>query len=81
MQQPGETVDQFVTRPRKLAATCEFHGVSKEIKPAVIQNCSSKRLRRYAIREDALTLDKLMAKAQSLETSKIQASGMERKLP
>ena len=45
VQQPGETVDQFVTRLRKLAATCEFHNVSKEIKSAVIQNCSSKRLR------------------------------------
>ena len=27
VQQPGETVDQFVTRLRKLAATCEFGDV------------------------------------------------------
>ena len=81
MEQPGETVDQFVTRLRKLAATCEFHDVSKEIKSAIIQNCSSKQLRRYALREDALTLDNLMAKARSLEANKIQASGIERKLP
>ena len=38
VQQPGETVDQFVTRLRKLAATCEFGDVAKEIKSAVIQN-------------------------------------------
>ena len=69
VQQPGKTVDQFVTRLRILAATCEFHDVSKEIKSAVIQNCSSKRLRRYALREDELTLDNLMAKARSLEAS------------
>ena len=42
VQQPGETVDQFVTRLRKLAATCEFHSISKEIKSAIIQNCHSK---------------------------------------
>ena len=35
VQQPGETVDQFVTRLRKLAATCEFGDVAKEIKSAV----------------------------------------------
>ena len=81
VQQPGETVDQFVTRLRKLAATCEFSDVAKEIKSAVIQNCLSKRLRRYALREDALTLDNLMAKARSLEASEMEASGMERKLP
>ena len=42
VQQPGETVDQLITRLRKLAATCEFHNVSKEIKLAIIQNCYSK---------------------------------------
>ena len=63
VKQSGEIVDQFVTRLRKLAATCEFGDVAKEIKPAVIQNCLSKRLQRYALREDALTLDNLMAKA------------------
>ena len=32
VQQPGETVDQCVTRLQKLAATCEFSDVAKEIK-------------------------------------------------
>ena len=72
---------QFVTRLQKLAATCEFGNVAKEIKSAVIQNCLSKRLRQYALREDALTLDNLMAKACSLEASEMEASGMEKKLP
>ena len=81
VQQPGETVDQFVTRLRELAATCEFGDVAKEIKSAVIQNCLFKRLRRYALREDALTLDNLMAKARSLEASEMEASGMEKRLP
>ena len=47
-QQIGETLDQFVTRLRKLAAHCEFTDLNKELKSAVIQNCQSKRLRRLA---------------------------------
>ena len=81
VQQPGETVDQFVMRLQKLAATCKFGDVAKEIQSAVIQNCLSKRLRQYALQEDTLTLDNLMAKACSLEASKMEASRMERKLP
>ena len=44
VQQSGKTMDQFVMRLRKLAATCEFGDVAKEIKLAVIQNCLSKQL-------------------------------------
>ena len=72
VQQPGETVDQFATRLRKIAINCEFHDTSKEIKAVIIQNCQSKRLRRYALREDALSLDDLLAKARSLEASEMQ---------
>ena len=56
VQQPDETVDQFATRLRKIATNCEFHDVDKEIKAAIIQNCQSKRLQQYALRQDALTL-------------------------
>lgn len=79
-QKPGETVDQFSTRLRKLAATCEFHDSEKEIKSAIILNCLSKRLRRFALREENLTLDQLLSKARSLEASEQQASGMEQSL-
>ena len=75
-QRPGETVDQFATRLRKLAATCEFHDSKKEIKSAIILKCLSKRLRRFALREESLTLDQLLSKA-----SEQQASGMEQSLP
>ena len=76
VQQKGETVDQFATRLRKLGATCEFHDLDKELKSAIIQSCQSKRLRRYALREEALTLDALLTKARSLEASERQATGM-----
>ena len=64
-----------------VAATCEFHDVSREIKSAVIQNCLSKWLKRYALREDTLKLDDLLAKAHNLEASKTQATGTEKSLP
>ena len=80
VQQNGEIVDQFATRLRKIAANCEFHNVDKELKSAIIQNCQSKRLRRYTLREEALTLEMLIKKARSLEDSKRQATGMEQSL-
>ena len=50
-------VDQYVTRLRQLATNCEFSDLNTELRSAVIQHCRSKHLRRYALREDYLTLD------------------------
>ena len=76
-QLPGESVHQYSTRLRHLAATCEFADVDSEIKAAIIQNCTSKRLRRYALREETLTLANLLATARAFEVSDHQAKGME----
>ena len=46
----------------------------------MIQNCLSKSLRRVALREDTLSLDQLLAKLRALETSEIQAAGIEESL-
>ena len=73
-QQESETVNQFVTR---LAATCESTDLDKELKSAVIQHCQSKQLRHFALREENLTLDKLLTKARALEASENQARGIE----
>ena len=77
-QQKGETVAQFATRLRKLAAHCEFPDLNKELKSTIIQNCESKRLRRFALREEGLTLEGLLAKARALEASESQAAGIEK---
>ena len=76
-QATQKSVEQFVTRLRKLADHCEFTDLNRELKLAVIQNCTSKRLRRYALREDDMTIDKILAKARALESSEKQAKGME----
>ena len=77
-QKSDETIYQFVTRLRKLAEHCEFTDLNKELNIiAVIQKCTSRCLRRNALREDDITLDKILAKAQALDSSEKQAKGIE----
>ena len=76
-QLPGESVHQYSTRLRHLAATCECADIDSEIEADIIQNCTSKRLRRYAIREEMVTLANLLATARAFEVSDHQAKGME----
>ena len=75
-----ETTDQLATRLRKLAAHCEFHDLDQEIKTAIIQNGQSKHLRRFALRQDKVTLKDLLSKARALENSEREAKGIEEKL-
>ncbi|CAB4033104.1 Hypothetical predicted protein, partial [Paramuricea clavata] len=60
-----------VTR-KKLAATCDFENIDKEVKSAIIQNCLSKRLRRYALLDSEVTLAKILAKGRAFELSESQ---------
>ena len=78
-QLSGETMGRFHTRLRKLAKTCEFTDVEREIKTQIIQGCLSQRLRRRALRE-TISLTQLLDYGRSLETSETQACGMEEKL-
>ena len=41
-QQAGESVEQFATRLRKLAANCDFHDVNKEITSVIVPQLSFK---------------------------------------
>ena len=75
-QMSGETIDRFHTRLRKLAKTCEFTDVEREIKTQIIQGCLSQRLRRRALRE-TISLTQLLDYGRWLETSETQARGTE----
>ena len=55
-QEDTETVDQFCTRLRTLAATCEFTDIDRELQSKIIQNCQSQELRRRALRNPKMTL-------------------------
>ena len=63
-----------------MATNCNFTSVDDEVKSTIIQNCQSKRLRRYALIEPEITLAKLIAKGRAYELSEIQAKGIEQSL-
>ena len=58
-------MDQFATRLRKLAQTCDFQNVDREIKSAIIQHCTES------------SLSAQLANARAFETSEQQATGIE----
>ena len=75
-QNPGELLDSYCTRLRRLAQTCEFASEDEEIKSHIVVSCSSSRLRRRALRED-MNLKDLLAYGRGLEMSDKQAKGIE----
>ena len=77
-QRSGETLDQYTTRLRKLASTCEFTNLGKQLKSQIILGCLSSRLRRRALRESALSLDQLLDIGRAMEISEKQASSIEK---
>lgn len=77
-QDPGETLDHFVTRLRQLAKNCQFTDNDKEITAQVIMHCQSHTLRRQALCKGAdLSLQKLLDTGRALEASEKQAGILE----
>ena len=69
-QETEETLDQFYTRLRHLASTCDFTNLEEEIETQLVEKCCSTRLRRKAFRDDS-KLDELLQYARALEISSI----------
>ena len=76
-QNPGESMNASHSRLRQLASTCEFSDIDKEIKPQIIQSCSSQRLRCKALRDATMTLHALLDEARALEVFEKQAKDIE----
>ena len=76
-QNKEEDFSSFLTRLRQLAVNCNFTETERELKTQIIQGCASSRLRRKALSEPSMTLEKLIETARASETANIQASGME----
>ena len=75
VQKEGESVGQFVTRLRQLAALCEFGDqVDDFIRDQVVDNCRSKRLRTKLLAEQDLTLDRTLALSAATEAAEHQAA-------
>ena len=76
-QKEEESIDDFCTRLRELAANCLFQDVEREIKTQIIGKCKSQKLRLKALSEP-LTLDQLLHAGRSQELSMKQAKEIER---
>jgi len=76
-QLANETVEQFVTRLRQKARTCEFrdvNAVEEQIRDQVINKCLSHERRRKLLQKgQALTLQRLRDIARAMEESEKQA--------
>uniref|UniRef100_H3A736 Gypsy retrotransposon integrase-like protein 1 n=1 Tax=Latimeria chalumnae TaxID=7897 RepID=H3A736_LATCH len=68
----------YHTRLRKLAMTCNFTDVDREIKSQIVQTCLSAKLRRRALGDSAITITKLIEIGKAMEVSEAQASSIER---
>lgn len=73
-QQDGESIDQFASRLRNLAETCEFHAADDAIADQILASCSSTRLKERILREDKADLAFILKQGRILECSKQQAS-------
>ena len=76
-QNHGESLDQFHTRLRQLASTCEFGDVDREVKTQLICSCTSSKLRRQGLQDSGITLEQLLDRGRAVETSERQAKGIE----
>ena len=80
-QQSKETIDQFHTRLRSLAQSCEFtaEDMDFQIMLQIVIGGSSTRLRKMALRDPKLTLNDLLLEGRRAEMSAYQAAEMEKK--
>ena len=74
-----ENLDQFITRLKKLAATCDFTNKDAEIKSQIIQKCKSSKLRTKALADITITLDQLVKDGKTMEKAISYAKTIEKK--
>ena len=77
-QEPTESIDQFITRLRRLALTCEYgNNTDDQIRDRVIASCHSSKLRTKLLSERNLTLDRVSEIGRIMETAKHNTKSIE----
>jgi hypothetical protein len=73
IQQPGESIDAFVTTLRLRARTCEF-GEQEDslIRDRIVLSCTDARVQERLLREPGLTLDKTLELCRAAEAAQQQ---------
>ena len=77
MQERQETLDQFHTRLRTLAQTCEFASPEFEIDEQIIIGGASSKIRKRALRDPSFNLAALLLEGRRDEQSAFQAKDIE----
>ena len=74
VQGPNETLDQFHTRLRTLAESCEFHDLEFEIQVQIVIGGRATRLRKQALRGPKYTLKDMLLETRRAKTNAQQAA-------
>lgn len=77
-QDKQETINQFFSRLKTLAASCQFAEADREIKSQIIQGCRDHKLRIKALSEPTWNLNKVLQVGRAMELSEEQAATMEK---
>ena len=80
-QAASETLDQYHTRLRTMAQTCEFQDVHFEVEEQIIIGGSSSRIRKRALRDPTYNLAAILLDGRRDESSTYQAREIEEKEP
>nr|XP_054762076.1 uncharacterized protein LOC129268563 [Lytechinus pictus] len=78
-QGQDESVDDFCTRLKGLASSCNFDNRDEHVRDQFVDKCASSSLRRRLLRERDLTLKTLLDIARASEAAASQADEMEGK--
>ncbi|XP_066979053.1 uncharacterized protein [Macrobrachium rosenbergii] len=73
-QESGEKIDTFVTRLKKLAATCEFVDIEESLIERIIEGSNSQELQKQLLQVKKLTLQKVLEIARALEMVNYQSN-------
>ena len=77
-QKENESIEQYVTRLRRLAQYCEYNDIVEEqIRDQVVATCTSSTLRKRLLVEARLTLQRVRELGRAEETSKLLAHKLE----
>ena len=76
-QEQTETLDQFHTRLRTMAQTCEFHDAEFEIEEQIIIGGTSSKIRKRALRDPNFDLKAMLLEGRRDEQSTLQAKEIE----
>ena len=77
-QEHNETIDQYYSRLKNLAKTCNYTEAEKEIKTQIIHGCRSHSLRIKALSDPTMDLASVLSRARAMEMAEIQAAKIEK---